>query len=97
MRKRWTSPLKARARAIRDELVLLLTLALSQSVGRDSSDAQACLLAHLLVATWAVAFTQAHLAYRRDSDEKGAKAVFLHVVDQGMVGVKAAAVGTPYV
>ncbi len=88
--------LKARARAIRDELAQVVTVALSECAGRDSSDPAAHLAANLLLATWTVAFLQAHRAFRQRQDAEEANAAFLAVIDQGTIGLKAAMAGTPY-
>jgi AcrR family transcriptional regulator len=88
--------LKARARAIRDELAQVMTIALSECVGRDPGDPDAHLAAALLVATWTAAFIQAHRTFRQTRDTKQAKAAFLALIDQGTVGLKAAMAGTPY-
>jgi AcrR family transcriptional regulator len=89
--------LKARARAIRDELAHVVTLALAECVGRDPGDPDACLAAGLLVATWTVALIQAHRVFRRGRNKEQAKAIFLTNVDRGTMGLKAALSGTPYV
>jgi len=89
--------LKARARAIRDELAQVVTVALSESVGREPTDPAAHLAANLLLATWSVAFIQAHRAFRQTQDAEAAKALFLAIVDKGTLGLNAAMVGTPYV
>lgn len=88
--------LKARARAIRDELAGVVADALAESVGREPSDADACLAAGLLLATWTVAFLQAHQIYCRTRSSEEADAAFLSIVDQGTVGLKAAVANTPY-
>jgi AcrR family transcriptional regulator len=88
--------LKARARAIRDEVVQSLSEALAEVVGRPPDDPDARLAASLLLATWTVAFAQAHEVFRRDEDAEAAKATFLAVVDRGTDGVAAAMAGTPY-
>ena len=88
--------LKARARAIRDELAQVVAAALSECVGRDPPDPAAYLAAGLLLATGSVARNQAHRTFRQRRDAEEAKAVFLAVVDKGAVGVKAAMAGTPY-
>jgi AcrR family transcriptional regulator len=88
--------LKARARAIRDELADVVTVALSESVGRQPIDPDAYLAAGLLVATWTAAFIGAHQIYRRTRNAQKAKAAFLTVVDKGTIGLKAAMAGTPY-
>jgi AcrR family transcriptional regulator len=88
--------LKARARAIRDELAQVMTIALSECVGRDPGDPDAHLAAALLLATWTAAFIQAHRTFRQTRDTKQAKAAFLALIDQGTVGLKAAMAGTPY-
>jgi AcrR family transcriptional regulator len=88
--------LKARARAIRDELAQVMAVALAECVGRDPADPDACLAANLLLATWSVAFMQAHHTVRQTRNTKKAKAAFLAIVDKGSIGVKAAMAGTPY-
>jgi AcrR family transcriptional regulator len=89
--------LKARARAIRDELAQVVALALSECVQRDPSDPDASLAAHLLMATWSVAFIEAHRSFRQSGDTKAAEAIFLGLVDRGTLGLKTALAGTPYV
>ena len=88
--------LKARARAIRDEVVGSLTIALAESVSRPVSDHDAHLAASLLIATWTVAFVQAHSSFRQYGDAEGAKAIFLAVIDRGTSGVSAGMARTPY-
>jgi AcrR family transcriptional regulator len=88
--------LKARARAIRDELAHVVTVALAESVGRESTDPSADLAAGLLLATWTVAFIQGHRTFRQSRDTEEARAAFLAIVDQGTIGLKAAMAGTPY-
>lgn len=89
--------LKARARAIRDELAQFVTVILSECVGREPTDPDARLAANLLLATWAVAFIQAHRDFRQSQDAEKAKAAFLAIIDKGTMGVKAAVAATPYV
>ena len=88
--------LKARARAIRDELAQVVTAALSECVGREPDDPAAHLAAHLLLATWTAALVQAHRIFRRSRDTAEAKALFLALVDKGTLGLNAAMAGTPY-
>jgi AcrR family transcriptional regulator len=88
--------LKARARAIRDEIEHDVALALAESVGRAPTDPAAHLAAGLLVATWTVAFVQAHRTFRQRRDPAAAAATFLALVDQGAIGLHAAMAGTPY-
>ena len=88
--------LKARARAIRDELAEVLTVALSEGAGRDPTDPDARLAAALLLATWSVAYIQAHQTFRQTRDTEQASAAFLALVDKGSIGLKAAMAGTPY-
>jgi AcrR family transcriptional regulator len=88
--------LKARARAIRDELAELVAKALAETVGRKVSDPDALLAAGLLLATWTVALIEAHRTFKKSQREKTAQAVFLALVDKGTVGIKAALADTPY-
>ena len=88
--------LKARARAIRDELAHLVAVALSESVGRPPTDPAAHLASSLLLATWTVAILQAYRTYRQVQDAEAAKAAFLAIVDTGTIGLNAAMAGTPY-
>jgi AcrR family transcriptional regulator len=88
--------LRARARAIRDELAHVVTAALSECIGRERSDPDANLASGLLLATWTVAFIQAHRTFRQSRDTGEAKATFLAIVDKGTIGLKAAMAGTPY-
>jgi AcrR family transcriptional regulator len=88
--------LKARARAIRDELAEVVMVALSGCVGREPTDPDARLVAGLLLATWTVAFIQAHRTFQERRATKKANVAFLTVVDKGTIGLKAALAGTPY-
>lgn len=88
--------LKARARAIRDELAQVVTVALAKCAGREPTDSAAHLAANLLLATWTAAFVQAHRAFRKDPNADKAKALFLALVDKGTIGLNAAMAGTPY-
>lgn len=89
--------LKARARAIRDELAAIIQAELAEAAGRDPDDGDAHLAAQWVLATWSVAFLQAHRAFRQSHDRDEAQKMFLAMVDQGMVGVEAALAATPYV
>jgi AcrR family transcriptional regulator len=88
--------LKARARAIRDELTEMLAVALAKTGVRQQPNPAATLAATLLVATWEVAFLEAHRIFRRGQDVKKANKAFLAIVDQGTRGVKAAVEGSSY-
>jgi len=88
--------LKARARAIRDELAQVVAVALSECAGREPTDPAAHLAASMLLATWTVAFIQAHRTFRKSRNKEKAKAAFLALVDQGTIAIKAAMAGTPY-
>jgi AcrR family transcriptional regulator len=88
--------LKARARAIRDEFAHVVTVALSECVGRNPTDPDAYLAANLLLATWSVAFIHAHRTFRQTRDVEKANAAFLALLDKGAIGLKAAMAGTPY-
>jgi AcrR family transcriptional regulator len=88
--------LKARARAIRDELTATLTDALARSANRHLPDALAGLAASLLVATWTVALNESHRAFQQHQNIEKGNAAFLALVDRGTKGVKSAMEGTPY-
>jgi AcrR family transcriptional regulator len=88
--------LKARARAIRDELAQVVAAALAECVGREPADPDAQLAAGLLLAVWTAALIQAHRTFRQSRDTEEAKATFLAMVEKGTIGVKAAMAGTPY-
>jgi AcrR family transcriptional regulator len=78
--------LKARARAIRDELTDTLTVALAKSVDGP-----------LLVATWTVALIEAHRAFQQGQNLQEANNAFLGLIDRGTKGVQSALEGTPYI
>jgi AcrR family transcriptional regulator len=88
--------LRARARAIRDELTDVLTVALARSKKRVMPDPAASLAASLLVATCTVALNEAYRVFYRDKNVDAANKAFLRIVDWGTRGVKAAMKGTPY-
>ena len=88
--------LKARARAIRDEIAQFVALTLSEGAKREPADPAAHLAGSLLLATWTVAYIQAHRTFRQTQDPEEARAVFLAIVDKGSIGLKAAMAGTPY-
>ncbi|NNC28965.1 TetR/AcrR family transcriptional regulator [Longimicrobium terrae] len=88
--------LKARARAIRDEMAQAVAAGLAESAGRDPADADAHLAATLLLAAWSVALIQAHRTFRETRDTGQANAAFLAIIDRGTVGLRAAMAGTPY-
>jgi AcrR family transcriptional regulator len=88
--------LKARARAIRNEIWQVVAIALAESAGREPEDPDAQLAAGLLLATWTVALIQSHRIFRHKRDTGEAQAAFIAIVDKGTIGVKAAMAGTPY-
>ena len=88
--------LKARARTIRDELTEMLAVALASTTGRKQPNPAATLAATLLVATWEVAFLEAHRIFRLSRNVKKANKTFLVIVDQGTRGVKVAVEGSSY-
>ena len=89
--------LKARARAIRDEIAQVVAVALADGAGREATDAAAHLAASLLLATWTVALIEGHRTFRQGQDTAQAKAVFLAIVDKGSAGLQTAMAGTTYV
>ena len=88
--------LKARARAIRDELTEVLAHALTGPTQRSHSNPISNLTASLLVATWAVALTEAHRAFHRDRNLKKANSLFLELIDRGTRGAQVAVEATSY-
>jgi AcrR family transcriptional regulator len=88
--------LKARSRAIRDEIANGIAAELARSAGREETDIDANLAAALLLASWSVALVSAHEEYEHTRDAGRAAATFLAIVDKGAVGQKAALAGTPY-
>ncbi|VVE73843.1 TetR/AcrR family transcriptional regulator [Pandoraea sputorum] len=89
--------LKARARAIRDELAEVVAQALAETVDRPTPDVDAQLAAGLWLAAWTVAFLNAHRTFGLTQDTAAAQKTFLSLVDRGCAGVVAALDGTPYV
>ena len=89
--------LKARARAIRDEVADMLAVALAEAAHRRGPDAIANLAASMLVASWEVAFLEAHRVFHQSRNLKRANTAFLAIVDQGARGVATAVEGSPYV
>lgn len=88
--------LKARARAIRDEVTAAVAAALAGAVDRGPDDPDAELAATLLVASWALAFVRAHQAYRVHTDEAAAQKTFLEMVDRSALGLRVVLANTPY-
>lgn len=89
--------LKARARAIRDELTHVVAESLCETTGQARNDPAARLAAGWLLATWTMAFLEAHRIYQACGQVKTANTTFLDIIDQGTLGIKAAMTGTPYV
>jgi AcrR family transcriptional regulator len=89
--------LMARARAIGGEFMQVVAVALAESVGREPTDPVAHLAAGLFLTTLTVAIIEAHRVFRQKGDPEEATAIFLTLVDQGAIGLKAAMTGTPYV
>ena len=88
--------LKARARAIRDEIAQFVAVELSEGAEREPADPDAYLAANLLLAMWTVAYIQAHRTFRQSRDTAKANAIFLAMIDKGSIGLKSAMAGTPY-
>ena len=88
--------LKARARAIRDELTDTLADALARSISRTLPDPSASLAASLVIATWEVALFEAHRILKQSMSIPEANAAFLLLIDQGTKGVQSALEGTAY-
>ena len=91
-----SEPLKSRARTIRDELTQVIVEALSECAGRETTDPVAHLAAGMLLATWTVAYIEAHRIFQRSQDTEQAERTFLSLADRGSVGLEAAMAGTPY-
>jgi len=88
--------LRARTRAIRDEVAHVVASEMAQSVGRPPDDPDARLAAALLLATWSAALAQGHRRYAQKRSSKAASAAFLEVVDKGSAGAACAMARTPY-
>lgn len=88
--------LKARARAIRDEVGKVVAVALAESAKQAPDDPVAHLAASMFVATLTVALLEAHGVYRETGKSKPAQQAFLALVDRGTAGVQAALAGTAY-
>ena len=91
-----SATLKARARAIRDEVGQEVAEVLAAAAGQAPDDPVAQLAAGMLLATLTVALVAAHGAFARTQDAEKAKQTFLALVDRGMDGVAAAVAGTAY-
>ncbi len=91
-----SATLKARARAIRDELTEVVAVALAESVSKAPHDPEVRMAAGLVLATWTVAFLEAHRHFRKTGDSVAAAALFLALIDRGSLGVAAAMADTPY-
>lgn len=89
--------LKARTRAIRDELAAVVAGALAEAAGLDAPDADAQLAAGLILAAWTVAYVEAHRKFRQTQNTEAAQGVFLTLVDKGLGALKAAGTGSPHV
>jgi AcrR family transcriptional regulator len=89
--------LKARARAIREEIAQVVSTALAECVGREPSDPDAQMGAQMLLAIWTVALISAHRTFRQSGESEKARTVFLSLIDKGTVGLEAALCATPYV
>ncbi|MCS2167475.1 TetR/AcrR family transcriptional regulator [Scandinavium manionii] len=89
--------LKARARAIRDEVANGVAAELAHCAGREDVDADARLAAALQLACWSTALISAHEEFAQSLDATRAAATFLKLVDKGAAGLNAALAGTPYV
>lgn len=88
--------LKARARAIRDEVANGVAAEFAHCVGHEDADADARLAAALQLACWSTALISAHEEFAQSLDASRAAATFLKLVDKGAAGLKAALAGTPY-
>lgn len=88
--------LRARERAIRDELRRAIAAELTRSVGRDPLDPLAQLAASWLIATWRSAMVAARVVYRDTGKQGAAHDILLSIVDRGLAGLKAAMADTAY-
>ncbi|GAB3131239.1 TetR/AcrR family transcriptional regulator [Novispirillum itersonii] len=88
--------LKARARAIRDELAAEIASALIDATGAQGADPHARLAASLLLAAWTTAFIEAHRTYQQTQSAEAAQAQFLHLIDRAGQGIAVALQGTAY-
>lgn len=82
--------LKARARAIRDELSDLVAAAFAERIGGNERNEHARLAANVQVSIWSAAFIEGHMTFRQTKDTKAAEGVFLDLIDRGSQGLTAA-------
>ena len=87
--------LKARARQMRGEFTHALAAMLADAADRPAHDAEAHLIASLLVATWSVAFAEGHRVMARNNDADAAGRTFLNLIDHGSVAIAVALARTP--
>ena len=85
-----SEPLKARARAIRDELTQSIAAELLNGASSSVPVSSANLAAALIIATWTTAFLEGHRVFRASHDGEAAMAAFLAVIDQGSKAAEAA-------
>ncbi len=78
--------LKARAREMRDDFTRALAVILAETSDRPTDDPDAHLAAGLIVATWAVAFSEARKLFDRSHDAGEATRRFLAIIDRGTAG-----------
>jgi AcrR family transcriptional regulator len=86
--------LKARARALQDELSQLVTETLAESAGRSPTDPDAYLAARLLLATFTTARIYAYQIFLQNRDAEQARVAFLSMIDKGSLSLKAVLDGT---
>jgi len=88
--------LRAYVREMRSDAEAALAAAIAAESGGRAVDANARLLAGIVVTGWAMAYAEAMRRQRAGESAEAAGRAFLEVVDRGFGAARAAAVGTSY-
>ena len=91
-----STSLQARARELRDHSVANIADLLADAVGRSTPDAEAQLIASLLIGTWQTALMESFRLCREGGSPAKNRNAIRRILDRGLKAVSSAAVGTPY-
>ena len=92
-----SNALSARIRELRDEFIRDCAKMLADSVGRAHPDPEAHLFASLLMAMWSTAYAEALRRQLKGRSSSEAQSAFIHLMNRGFEGIRAALKATPYV